>query len=538
MRQPLENSPAEKTPQLEAEPSPRYALISVSDKSGVADMARRLTEMGYTIISTGGTGRTLEQKRIPFTPVQDITGNPEAFDGRMKSLSYQVGGALLYDRSNAVHVQQAHELGIPNIELVVCNLYPFAETIARSDATMDEAIENIDVGGPTMIRAAAKNYKSVLVVTDPADYSRIANALATDKVTLELRRELAAKAFAHLANYDAQIAAFLNNEEFPEEKPIPSIKALNCRYGDNPDQRAALFFIRGQDSILKNLKRQAGREPSATNITDIAAGIESVKLFSGESPCVAVIKHNSGCGLALGKNVAEALARALESDPVSAFGGVVVLNSPMTMEAAKVIEQFRLMGRGNMDIIAAPEIDRDTSDFLNRLRKSTGIYTFGEVPKRSKNDKVFKFFAGGFIVQDVNDPEDSFVNWQVLTGGQPTEKELFLMRVGWKFISRIKSNTVIVIDSRLPMTRGIGSGQTSRVSATELALKQAGKLAQGAYLVSDGFFPKTDSVELAAESGIKWIVQPGGSISDQDVILAAQDRGIKMIFTGQRLFWH
>lgn len=517
----------------EADKVRRYALLSVSDKSGIADLARTLIDAGYTIISTGGTGRTLADGGIQFVPIEEITGNPESFDGRMKTISFQVESGILFDRSKRVHVEEAQKLSVPRIDIVVCNLYPFEQTIQRDGVTLEEAIESIDVGGPTMVRAAAKNFKHVLVATDPNDYERVAGVVRSGNVTEGLRQELAAKAFRHLSFYDAQIARFLGKERFPEERTIAFRRGPDLRYGDNPDQVAAWYMQPGASSPLQHLEQLAGRGLSETNITDIQAGIVAVRL-NNERAAV-VIKHNSPCGIATGPS---ALSLALDADPESAFGGVVVLNRAMTMADVEAIAAFKAADRGQMDIIAAPSFEEGVVVALTAIRKTTGVYAFGELPSQSPDGLLYRWIDGGVIVQAENNPADSFSQWKVVTEGELTAQQLVQAQLGWKFIARIRSNTIVVMDSELPMTRGIGSGQTSRVRAARIALEQAEEYARGSILVSDGFLPKADTVGLANEHGIKVIVQPGGSISDEKVIEAARNTGITMIFTGQRLFWH
>jgi phosphoribosylaminoimidazolecarboxamide formyltransferase/IMP cyclohydrolase len=512
-----------------------YALVSVFDKTGIGRFARILAGLKYKIISTGGTAKTLTDDQVAVVPIGKITGNPEALDGRMKTISFAIEGGILVDRRKASHRRQAKELKLPDIRVVVCNLYPFAQTVANPKSTLDEAVEQIDVGGPTMIRAAAKNFANVVVVVDPTDYDRVALALQKNTLTLSLRQELAAKAFAHLSYYDAQIARYLNKQTFPGELTLPLQLGVPLRYGDNPDQQAALYFSAGVSSPLRRLERLAGRELSATNVTDIDAGIKAVKLF--REPASVVIKHNSPCGIALGTTAKAALMRSLASDPESAFGGVVVMNTPMTFAAAQAIASFKEAGRGNMDIVAVPHIDAKALSLLQQIRKSTGVYTFGEL-EQSRVLYHIRWVEDGAVVQTLNDPEVSFGAWQVVTQHKPTKKQLHQMQLGWKFASRIRSNTVMVIDKELPLSRGIGAGQTSRVLSTKIALERAGVSTKGGILVSDSFFPFADSVELAAAAGIGAIVQQGGSKNDPLVIAAANRAGIPMIFTSQRVFWH
>lgn len=518
-------------------PSPRkYALISVFDKTGVAEFATVLKKTGYDIISTGGTAKILTQQGIPVIPVQEITGNPESFGGRMKTISFEIESGILFDRSNQAHQKEAKILNIQPIDVVVCNLYPFEETIKKRNASLSQATEHIDVGGPTMIRAAAKNFKHVLVVIDPSDYSSLTTLLRQNKVTDKTRRDLAAKAFWHLSFYDSQIASYLGSALFPQEFTLSGRKHLDLRYGENAHQQAALYLTPRSSSVLQHIQKLWGRELSLTNSTDINAGVEAVRLF--KEPAAAVIKHNTPCAIALGNTPVEALARAIQSDPESAFGGVIVLNATMDIKCAQIIASFKDARQGNIDIVAVPVIKTNALEFLKKIRKSTGIYTFGTIPL-NHNQYNLKWVDGGFVLQTPDtDIEKSFRNWKIVTTKKPTRKQLVQMYVAWKFISRIRSNAVIVVDSLLPMTRGIGSGQTSRVRSTTIALEQAGNHARNAVLASDSFFPFEDSVKRAGQYGIAAIVQQGGSINDHLSIKAANKLGIAMVFTNRRAFWH
>ncbi len=515
----------------------QYALISVFDKTGIVELAKTLHALGYRMISTGGTAKVLTENKIPVVSIQNITGNPESFDGRMKTISFQVESGILFDRKNRKHVQEAKDLGIKPIDIVICNLYPFEQTITKPKITQDEAIENIDVGGPTMVRAAAKNFKHVLVVVDPTDYHSITDAIRKKQDTLSFRQKLAAKAFAYLSFYDAQIAQYFGREPFPNEISLPLRKALSLRYGENPHQKAAVYFYPNTNSPLQHLQKAWGRDLSHVNITDINAGLESVRLF--EEPCAVIIKHNCPCGIALGKTIAEALQRAILADPESAFGGIIVLNKPMDIHAAKEIEKFKDEKKANIDIVAVPKIAKNALDFLRKVRKSMGIYTFARIPKKSNDRRNIKWIDGGLVLQTPDDTiEQSFKEWKVVTKRIPTKQQLLQMRIAWKFISRIKSNAIIVVDKTLPMTRGIGTGQTSRVRSTKIALSQAGVFTKNGILASDSFFPFDDSVQLAADAGISAIIQQGGSINDKLSIEAAEKAGISMVFTYRRAFWH
>ncbi len=510
----------------------KYALLSVYDKTGIVDFARSISSLGYKIISTGGTAKILLENNIKVIPIQEITKNPESFDGRMKTISFQVESGILFDRTKSSHRKQAKDLKIKPIDIVVCNLYPFE---------LQQTIENIDVGGPAMIRAAGKNYKNVIVAVEPKDYKQIIEYLKQCKmlkqVQHDIKKELAAKAFAHLSFYDSQIAEFMEKDLFPDELTIPGRKTINLRYGENPHQKAAFYTLPNTKSPLKNLKREWGRELSYVNLTDINAGLEAVELF--KEPAAVVIKHNSPCGLALGKDAGESLKRAIDSDPESAFGGIIVLNKTMDLETARVIGKFKDEKRSNIDIVAVPQIRKDALIYLSRLRKSMGIYTFGNTMNYKSQTMNYKWVNGGFIAQTAdNNIEKGFKDWKVATNKKPSALQMRQMKIAWKFISRIRSNAVIVLDKKLPMTRGIGSGQTSRIRSTKIALEQAGNLAKEGILASDSFFPFADSVKLAAKYGISAIVQQGGSINDKSSIETANKKGISMVITNRRAFWH
>ena len=351
----------------------KFALLSVYDKTGIADLAKVLEKTGYTIISTDGTLKVLEENGIKVIPIEEVTGNPrDSFDGRMKTISFQIESGILFDRKNPKHVSETKKLKVPQIDIVVCNLYPFEER---------PGIETIDVGGPTMIRAAAKNFQNVIVVVDPSDYEMVAKAINDGKVDEHLRQELAAKAFYHLSFYDSQIGNYFSGEKFPKELTIPLRKTNILRYGENPHQEGALYLMPKTNSPFAKLKHLWGRELSGTNIGDIHAGLETVRQFV--SPAAAVIKHLSPCGIATGENSFEALYRATEADPVSAFGGVIVLNKPMDVKAAKNIATFKNEREGNIDIVAVPSVSPDALELLKKVRKSMGIYTFGA--KEPKN---------------------------------------------------------------------------------------------------------------------------------------------------------
>lgn len=509
--------------------SKRYAILSVYDKTGIIDLAKVLIDTGYTIIATGGTYDVLKKAGIKVIPIEEITGKPrDCFGGRMKTISFQIESGILYDRKNPKHAKVAKKLGVPQIDIVICNLYPFEKS---------PSIENIDVGGPTMIRAAAKNYCSVLVVVSPDDYAVVSDALEKGNVTEKLKEDLAAKAFYRLSFYDSQIGSFFGKEKFPEELTLPLRKTNILRYGENPHQVGALYLTPNTRSPLSKLKYLWGRELSGTNIGDIYSGLETVRQF--REPAACVIKHLSPCGIATGSDSNEALYRAIEADPVSAFGGVIVTNKPMDLKTAKNVATFKNEREENIDIVAVPEITPDALELLKKVRKSMGVYTFGEIPEERSEKWDLKYFEGAVLLQDFDDDvEKSFKDWKVVTKKEPTEKQLAQMKFGFKAVKAIRSNAVIVIDKDIPMTRGIGSGQTSRIGATKIALEQAGQFAKDGILISDSFFPFEDSVKLAAKYGIGAIIEQGGSVNDQASIDAADRAGIPMVFTGRRAFRH
>ncbi len=495
----------------------KYALVSVYDKTGILDFAKTLVEKGYKIISTGGTYKALTDGGIKVVPIEEITGNPrDSFDGRMKTISFQIESGILFDRENPDHVKQAQQLNVPQIDIVVCNLYPFEEK---------PSIETIDVGGPTMIRAAAKNYKSCLVVVSPDDYEQIAKALESGEIDEQLRQQLTGKAFYHLSFIDCQIGNFFSKEKFPKEVTVPLRQAKLLRYGENPHQQGALYLIPKTNSPLAKLEKLWGRDLSGTNVGDIYSGLETVRQF--KEFAATVIKHLSPCGIATGENSEEALARAIEADPVSAFGGVIVLNKPMDLQTAKIVARFKNESEGNIDIVAVPSVTDEALELLKGIRKSMGIYTFGDIPDDRSEKWDLKYFAGGVLLQDFDDNiEDSFKDWEVVTKNKPSDKQLEQMKFGIKCVKAVKSNSVLVVDKDIPMTRGIGSGQTSRIGATKIALEQAEDFAKGGILISDSFFPFDDSVRMAGKYGIAAILEQGGSINDKLSIEAADELGV------------
>lgn len=508
-----------------------YALISVSDKEGIVDFAKELKSLGYSLISTGGTAKLLKESKIEVTPIEEITGTPEMLDGRIKTISLQIEGSILVDRKNPEHVKQAEEFKLLNISLVVCNLYPFEQK---------NEVENIDVGGPTMLRSAAKNYVNVLPVVDPSDYTFVLEALKGGEVPDETRTELAAKTFEHLSFYDAQIAKFFRKQTkvtYPDQLTIPGRKIKELRYGENPHQTSALYLTPNSNSPFKDMQHIAGRELSMMNVTDINAGLEAVRIF--DEPAAVVIKHNTPCGIALGATPSEALQRAIDADPESAFGGVVVMNKSFDKASAEIVTSFKDERKGLFDIVAAPGIEEDAQVVLKSVRKTMGVYVLNGIRKPAKEDMTVKEIIGGFTYQSADyDTDLGQGKWEVVTKVKPTEEQLKQMEIAWKFIRRMRSNTVVIMDKTLPQTTGIGTGQTSRLRAALMAIELAADKAEGAVLASDAFFPFDDVVSLAAEHKIGAIIQSGGSINDKASIEAADKAGIAMVFTNERTFWH
>jgi phosphoribosylaminoimidazolecarboxamide formyltransferase / IMP cyclohydrolase len=519
----------------------KYALLSVYDKINIVSFAKQLADLSYKIISSGGTAKTLEMEGIPVIPIQEITGNPESFDGRIKTISFQIESGILFDRSKKTHIEEAEKLGTKPIDIVVGNFYPFRETVEKKEVTEDEVIENIDVGGPTMLRSAAKNHRYVLPICNPEDYQEVIEKLKSGEVSIEYRRELAQKAFEYLSFYDSLISSYFRGQTeiiFPSQMSVPLEKILDLRYGDNPHQKASLYLRPTAHSPLRKLEKLGGRDLSSINVTDINAGMESIRLF--DEPAAVVIKHNAPCGIALGESSDGALDRAIEADPESAFGGVVVMNRPLNLKSIEIINSFKEEYHGQFDILAVPGIEDEAIEPVKNIRKSMGIYVFGNLRKPSPRGISYKEVIGGFVRQTQDwDFETNYDKWEVVTKHKPTEKQLEQMKLAWTMIRRVRSNAVVVVDKDLPMTRGIGTGQTSRFRATKLALELAGeKNSEGALLASDAFFPFSDSVEQAAKYKIGAIVQPGGSIQDKLSIEAADKAGIPMVFTHERVFWH
>ena len=518
------------------------ALLSVSDKTGVVDLARELHGRGWTLLSTGGTARTLRDAGLPVTEVSEVTGHPEMMDGRVKTLHPAVHAGLLGRRGHADDAAQMKAHGYEAIDLVAVNLYPFRETVARPDATLDEAIENIDIGGPSMLRSAAKNHAGVWVVIDPADYGRVLAAIDGGGDGSALRRELAAKVYAHTSDYDRAITEYLARtlaEEgggsaggFPSTVPLRLTKVQDLRYGENPDQPAAFYREEGAGGGLAELRQIHGKELSFNNLLDVDGALLAISAWEGSGlAACAIIKHTTPCGIAVGADAPEAYRKALMTDPTSAFGSVIAFNVPVTEEAAVLL-------RPNfVEAIVAPSF---VEAGLRLLTEKKNLRLL-EIPRLASdaNELDWKRVRGGFVAQTrlgMGFPEDG---WRVVTQRHPSAGEMDDLRVAWRAVASVKSNAILL--ARGGMALGIGAGQMSRVDSSRIAVMKArdnGFDLAGAALASDAFFPFRDGVDAAAEAGVRAIVQPGGSVRDAEVTAAADEHGIAMVFTGRRLFRH
>ena len=506
------------------------ALLSVSDKTGLVDLARGLASLGWELVSTGGTAKAIREANIPVRDVSDVTGFPEMMDGRVKTLHPVVHGGLLARRDLPEHVAAMKEHGIEPIDLVVVNLYPFRETAAKKGVSPEEVVENIDIGGPSMLRSAAKNFASVTVVVDPADYPRVLATLKEGGDALAFRRELAEKAYAHTAAYDAAISAWFaaqRGDAFPTDVTIALRRVQSLRYGENPGQRAA-FYVDGGPG-LGQLTQRGGKELSFNNLLDLDGALLAADPFRGE-PCCAIIKHTTPCGLATGESALDAYRKALACDPVSAFGSVIAFTVPVDDAAAEALASLFV------ECVVAPSFSEGAVEILGRkknLRVLEGDARWGE---RALD---FKRVRGGFLAQERAPTPTADDAWKVVTQRQPTDAERVDLAFAWRAVAGVKSNAIVL--ARNGATIGIGAGQMSRVDAAFVAVhkaRQIGHETKGAALGSDAFFPFRDGIDQAAEAGVTAIIQPGGSVRDQEVVEAANQHGMTMVLTGQRLFRH
>ncbi len=509
----------------------KRALISVSDKSGVAEFAREIAALGYEIVSTGGTKKMLSEAGVPVKGVTDVTGFPEILEGRVKTLNPYIHGGLLAKHGEPDHQKQLEEHNIQPIDIVCVNLYPFQQTIAKPEVTTEDAIENIDIGGPAMLRASAKNHEYVTVIVDSSDYDEVLAELKGDgQTTLETRRKLAAKVFRHTAAYDAMIAGFmtdLTGVENPEKLTVTYELKQSLRYGENPHQKAAFYAQPlGSSFSVARAEQLHGKELSYNNIRDTDAALQIVKEFN--EPAAVAVKHMNPCGVGAGSTIEEAYSRAYEADPTSIFGGIVALNRPVSKELAEKLHEIFL------EIIVAPSFDQEAIEVLSK-KKNIRLLTL-DFANGKKGEKVLTSVEGGLLSQDLDELSLADADVKVATKREPTEEEWTALKLGWKVVKHVKSNAIVVTDDK--MTLGVGAGQMNRVGAAKIALEQAGEKAKGAALASDAFFPMDDTVEAAAKAGITAIIQPGGSIKDEDSIKKADEYGIAMVLTGIRHFKH
>jgi phosphoribosylaminoimidazolecarboxamide formyltransferase / IMP cyclohydrolase len=511
--------------------SNKRALISVSNKNGVVDFAKSLVELGFEIISTGGTKKTLLDNGIPVIGVSDVTEFPEILEGRVKTLHPSIHGGLLAKRDDQDHQNQLKEHEITPIDVVCVNLYPFKETISKPDVTVEDAIENIDIGGPTMLRAAAKNHEYVTVVVDPADYNIVLEELKQGgKTAKETRRRLAAKVFRHTAAYDSLISQYMTElvgEEAPENVTVTYELAQSLRYGENPHQKAAFYRKPlGSKFSIAHAEQLHGKELSYNNINDADAALQIIKEFT--EPAAVAVKHMNPCGVGTGESVFNAFEKAFEADPVSIFGGIIALNREVDLMTARKLQEIFL------EIIIAPSFSAEALEIL-QAKKNLRLLT---VPFENQNapEKKIVSVQGGLLLQEEDYYTLDDAELRVVTKRQPTSEEWNALKLGWKVVKHVKSNAIVVSNDE--MTIGIGAGQMNRVGSAKIALEQAGAKADGAAMASDAFFPMDDTVEAAAKAGITAIIQPGGSIRDEDSIKKADEYGMAMVFTGVRHFKH
>ncbi len=512
----------------------KRALISVSDKTGIIEFASALATKGVEIISTGGTEKALSAAGLKVINISDVTGFPECLDGRVKTLHPKVHAGILAMRSNEEHMNQIKDLGVDTIDLVVINLYPFKQTILKGDVELEEAIENIDIGGPTMIRAAAKNYQDVAVVVDPADYEKVlAEMNEAGDVSAKTKFRLAYKVFEHTSHYDTLIAKYLRDTlgdiDYPETLSLTFEKAQEMRYGENPHQSAVFYKEVGANrGFLPSAVQLHGKELSFNNINDTNGALMLLKEF--EEPTVVAVKHTNPCGVGSADNIYDAYIRAYESDPTSIFGGIIAANREIDIKTAEEINKIFI------EIVIAPSFSDEAFAVLSQ-KKNIRLLKLEGIEEKAADDTLdMKKVAGGLLVQKNDDVLFNEEDVKCVTNVQPTKEQMEDLKFAMKVVKHTKSNAIVVAKNK--STLGVGPGQTNRVLPTRVAIEYAGERSIGAVLASDAFFPFSDCVEVAAAAGIKAIIQPGGSIKDQDSIDACNKYGIAMVFTGMRHFKH
>ncbi|HIC10062.1 MAG TPA: bifunctional phosphoribosylaminoimidazolecarboxamide formyltransferase/IMP cyclohydrolase [Campylobacterales bacterium] len=510
----------------------RRALISVSDKSGIVEFAKELLDLGFEIVSTGGTFRKLQENGIEAIEISEVTKFPEMFDGRVKTLNPMIHGGILYRRDNPQDVETAKEHGIVGIDLVCVNLYPFKETTERTD-DFDEIIENIDIGGPAMVRSSAKNFRDVLIVTNPKRYREVISKIRFDEVDLEYRRELMIEAFEHTASYDAMIANYMNRRfrnGFGEKQFIVGSKVMETRYGENPHQKGALYQF--DNFFTQNFKTLKG-EASFNNLTDINGAIKIASAF-GDRPAVAIVKHGNPCGFAMKENLLDSYREALKSDPISAYGGVVAINGTLDEELAREINKIFV------EVIIAGRITEEAIAVFEKKKRIKLFEQGRDFLSIPKDEYDFKHVEGGFVYQNSDFVKsDEVANAKLVSNREATQQELEDLEIAYKIASLTKSNCVVYVKNSAMVA--IGMGMTSRVDAAKCAIRKSEELGldlRGAVLASEAFFPFRDSVDEASKVGVSAIIQPGGSIRDDEVIEAANEHGMALYFTGVRHFLH
>jgi phosphoribosylaminoimidazolecarboxamide formyltransferase/IMP cyclohydrolase len=511
----------------------KRALISVHDKNGLLDLARGLHEFGIEILSTGGTLKAIKDAGIPAVAVSDMTGFPEILDGRVKTLHPKIHGGILARREMPDHMAALNQHGISAIDLVIINLYPFERVTANPNVTEADAIENIDIGGPSMIRSAAKNHNDVTIITSPSDYGVLLDEIRANggATTLEFRRKMAVAAFGRTAAYDSAINAWFSklSTEFPERLNLSFNIASSLRYGENPHQKAALYERPNYPfTSLPKGKILSGKELSFNNLWDLEAGLQMI--FDFPEPFAAVIKHTNPCGAAVGATLAEAYEKALAADPVSAFGSVIALNRQVDMATARLLHETPFV-----ECIVAPGFESDSLELLAK-KKNRRLLEVGDIVIPPETEYEFRHITGGVLAQTPDRHNFGRADFKVATRIAPNDKQIDELLFAFKIVKHIKSNAIVICKDRT--TVGVGPGQTSRVESSVIAVRKAGERARGAVAGSDAFFPMPDGLEVLAEAGVTAVIQPGGSKGDPDVIAAADKHGLAMIFTGIRHFKH
>lgn len=510
----------------------KRALISVYDKTGIVKFAKKLENLGFEIISTGGTSETLKSEGIKVVDVSDMTGFPECFDGRVKTLHPKIHGGILSLRDNDEHVETMDKLEIKQIDMVVNNLYPFRDTILSEDASHKEVIENIDIGGPSMIRAAAKNYEHVSIIVDPKDYDMVAEEIEKNQDTSKRTKLfLASKAFSHTSHYEALISNYFNKYagiDYPETISLTYEKKQDLRYGENPHQRAAFYSGIGEtEGTISAAKQLHGKALSFNNISDSNNAIEILKDF--EEPTAVAVKHGNPCGIASGETLSEAFKKAYESDPTSIFGGIISLNREVDRDTAKLINEIFI------EVVIAPSYDKDALEILSS-KKNIRLLELPNIEKNDYHDLTTTRTLGGILVQDRNTKIFNKNDIKIVTKKKPTYAEIEDLYFALKAVKETKSNAIVIAKDKT--TIAVGPGQVSRIWALENAIKQGGDRVKGSVMASDAFFPFSDCIEEAHKAGITAVIHPGGSIKDEESIKAADKYGIAMIITGMRHFKH